>query len=208
MSNENARSMSMARYQSARRMVLGCMILLICLLLVFSASSQPELWHEQIEAYGLVLMLIGIAGRLWSILYIDGHKSKTMVQTGPYSVTRNPLYFFSSVAALGVGAQTGSLLVALTCGLICAVSFHVVARHEERYLTAVLGAPYTDYIARVPRFFPNPLIYRDQETVTFRPKILNNTLFDGLVFFASIPFFEFMEVAQASGWIPVLFSVP
>lgn len=205
MSNEKLQSM--ARYQSARRMVLGCMILLICLLLVFSASDQPELRHEQIEAYGLALMLVGIAGRLWSILYIDGHKSKSVVQTGPYSVTRNPLYFFSSVAALGVGAQTGSLVVALACCVICVMSFHVVARREERYLATVLGAPYGDYIARVPRFFPNPLIYRDQPTVTFRPKILNNTLLDGLVFFASIPFFEFIEMAQESQLIPVFFHV-
>ena len=205
MSTENPQTM--ARYQAARRLMLGCMILLICLLLVFSASDQSELWHEQIEAYGLALMLIGIAGRLWSILYIDGHKSKSVVQTGPYSVTRNPLYFFSSVAALGVGAQTGSLVVALACCIICIVSFHVVAMREERYLTAVLGAPYADYLKRVPRFFPNPLIYRDQETVTFRPKILNNTLLDGLVFFASIPFFEFIEVAQARHLIPVVFHV-
>ncbi|MBS9721691.1 isoprenylcysteine carboxylmethyltransferase family protein [Tianweitania sp. BSSL-BM11] len=202
MSRENAQAM--ARYQSARRMVIGAMIALICLLLVFSASAQPELRHEQIEAYGLALMLLGIAGRLWSILYIDGHKSTSVVQTGPYSITRNPLYFFSSLAALGVGAQTGSLLVALACGVICAISFHVVARREERYLTTVLGAPYSDYLTRVPRFFPNPLIYRDQATVTFRPKILNNTLLDGLVFFASIPFFEMIERAQESGFIPVL----
>lgn len=205
MSNEN--SQAMARYQAARRMVIGCMILLICLLLVFSASHQPDLRHEQIEAYGLVLMLVGIAGRLWSILYIDGHKSTSVVQTGPYSVTRNPLYFFSSVAALGVGAQTGSLWVAVACGAICAIAFHIVAMREERYLTAVLGAPYVDYMARVPRFFPNPLIYRDQATVTFRPKILNNTLLDGLVFFAAIPFFEFIEMAQESGMVPVLFRV-
>lgn len=205
MSNETLPSM--ARYQAARRMVLGCMILLVCLLLVFSASDQPDLRHEQIEAYGLVLMLVGIAGRLWSILYIDGHKSKSVVQTGPYSITRNPLYFFSSVAALGVGAQTGSLVVALACCVICVISFHVVALREERYLAAVLGAPYSDYIKRVPRFFPNPLIYRDQPTVTFRPKILNKTLLDGLVFFGAIPFFEFIEMAQESQMIPVFFRV-
>lgn len=205
MSAESAKAM--ARYQSARRMVLAAMVVLICILLVFSGSAHSPLWHEEIESYGMALMLLGIGGRLWSILYIDGHKSQSVVQTGPYSIMRNPLYFFSSIAAMGVGAQTGSALIALACFAVCAISFHVVALREERHLKELLGAPYEDYLERVPRFFPNPMIYRDQPEVTFRPKILNNTLLDGLVFLLSIPFFELVEAGQDSGLIPVLFHV-
>ncbi|TKT82758.1 isoprenylcysteine carboxylmethyltransferase family protein [Aquamicrobium sp. LC103] len=203
MSDENAKSL--ASYQSARRFVLALLIALICFVLVFAASLQNELMHERIESLGLALILVGIGGRLWSILYIGGRKSAEVVSTGPYSVMRNPLYFFSTIAAAGVGAQTGSYVVATLFAVLCAIVFHVVALREERHLKATLGAPYLDYIGRVPRFLPNPRLFRDDCEVTFRPRLFNTTLLDGLIFLVSIPFFELIEEGQEIGLIPVLF---
>jgi len=194
----------LAAYQNARRLVIALLLLFFGLVLVFVASAQSEQAHERIEAYGIMLIMIGIFGRLWSILYIGGRKSAEVVAVGPYSVTRNPLYLFSSVAAVGAGAQTGSLWVAVAFGVLCALAFHVVIRREEGYLRGKLGAAYRDYLARVPRFFPNPFIYRDLDLVSFEPRILKRTLVDGLAFFVSIPFFEVLEWGQQSGSIPVL----
>jgi len=205
MSGETAKAM--AAFQSSRRYVLAFLIGIICLLLVFGGSSQTEMMHELIEAYGLALILIGVGGRLWSILYIGGRKSAELVSSGPYSVTRNPLYFFSTVAAMGVGAQTGSLVISGLSGLFCAFAFHLVALREERYLKATLGAPYLAYAKKVPRFLPNSWLYTDRESVTFRPQIFNRTLVDGLAFLSSIPFFELVEKGQEMGMIPMLFQV-
>ncbi|RWP86570.1 MAG: isoprenylcysteine carboxylmethyltransferase family protein [Mesorhizobium sp.] len=201
-----ARSTSeMGRYQRRRRVLLALLIGAFCALLIFGGSPHDELTHERIEAHGIALILIGIGGRLWSILYIGGRKSAEVVTTGPYSVMRNPLYFFSTVAAVGIGTQTGSAVVAVASAVLCAAAFHIVTLREERHLTTVLGAPYKDYVARVPRFFPNPRLYRDQAEVTFTPRIFNHTLRDGLMFLVSIPFFELIESGQESGVIPVLF---
>ncbi|RUU91493.1 MAG: isoprenylcysteine carboxylmethyltransferase family protein [Mesorhizobium sp.] len=201
-----ARSTSeMGRYQRRRRVLLALLIGAFCALLIFGGSPHDELTHERIEAHGIALILIGIGGRLWSILYIGGRKSAEVVTTGPYSVMRNPLYFFSTVAAVGIGTQTGSAIVAVASAVLCAAAFHIVTLREERHLTTVLGAPYKDYVARVPRFFPNPRLYRDQAEVTFTPRIFNHTLRDGLMFLVSIPFFELIESGQESGVIPVLF---
>ncbi|RUU09293.1 isoprenylcysteine carboxylmethyltransferase family protein [Mesorhizobium sp. M7A.T.Ca.TU.009.01.3.2] len=201
-----ARSTSeMGRYQRRRRVLLALLIGAFCALLIFGGSPHDELTHERIEAHGIALILIGIGGRLWSILYIGGRKSAEVVTTGPYSVMRNPLYFFSTVAAVGIGTQTGSAIVAVASAVLCAAAFHIVTLREERHLATVLGAPYKDYVARVPRFFPNPRLYRDQAEVTFTPRIFNHTLRDGLVFLVSIPFFELIESGQESGVIPVLF---
>ncbi|HEU4987886.1 MAG TPA: isoprenylcysteine carboxylmethyltransferase family protein [Rhizobiaceae bacterium] len=203
MDRETASAMS--TYQASRRIVLGTITAFICLLLVFGGSLQSELTHERIEAHGIALILIGIGGRLWSTLYIGGRKSAEVVSTGPYSVMRNPLYFFSTIAAAGIGAQTGSLLIAVVMPVLCATAFYFVTLREERYLKATLGAPYEAYLARVPRFFPNPRLFRDDAEVTFKPRLLNRTLLDGLVFLVSIPFFELIEEGQEVGWIPVLF---
>jgi len=205
MSGETAKAM--AAFQSSRRYVLALLIGVIGILLVFGSSLQNEMMHELIEAYGLVLILIGIGGRLWSILYIGGRKSAELVSAGPYSVTRNPLYFFSTVAAVGVGAQTGSLVISALAGLFCAVAFYFVALREERYLKATLGAPYLAYVERVPRFLPIPWLYRDEERVTFKPQIFNRTLVDGLVFLSATPFFELVEMGRDMGLIPVLFQL-
>ncbi len=195
----------MGRYQRRRRVLLALLIGAFCALLIFGGSLHDELTHERIEAHGIVLILIGIGGRLWSILYIGGRKSAEVVATGPYSVMRNPLYFFSTVAAVGIGTQTGSVIVAVASAVLCAGAFHIVTLREERHLTTVLGAPYKDYVARVPRFFPNPRLFRDQAEVTFTPRIFNHTLRDSLMFLVSIPFFELIESGQEGGVIPVLF---
>lgn len=198
---------SIASYQRQRRLVLAVLITLFTLLLVFGAPVYNEVVQERYEGNGTVLILIGIGGRLWSILYIGGRKSAELVTDGPYSIMRNPLYFFSTIAAAGIGAQTGSATVMVAAVALCAVAFHIVALREERHLKAVLGAPYDDYLARVPRFLPNPRLFKDQAEVTFQPRLLKTTMVDGLALLLSVPLFELIEQGQENGWIPVLFNL-
>ncbi len=198
---------ALARYQVARRAILAVIVLIAFSTLVFVGSVHDELTHEYIETLGLVLILIGIGGRLWATLYIGGRKSAVVVSTGPYSITRNPLYLFSSIAAAGIGAQTGSYVVACLFMVLCAVFFLFVARREERFLSATLGGEYVAYLQRVPRFVPNPWLYRDDAEVTFQTGRLRATFIDGLVFLAAIPVLEAIETAQDNGTIPLLFRL-
>jgi protein-S-isoprenylcysteine O-methyltransferase Ste14 len=197
-------AMSIARYQTARRAILAVLVVAAMGMLVFVGSVHDELTHERIETLGLVLIVIGIGGRLWATLYIGGRKASEVVSTGPYSVTRNPLYLFSSIAAAGVGAQTGSYTVACLFMLTTAALFHVVALREERFLAATLGDLYLAYKARVPRFWPNPFLYRDAAEVTFQTRRLRVTLLDGLMFLLAIPVLEAIETAQDSGAVQTL----
>ena len=197
----------LARFQTARRAILAVLIFIAFFALVFGGSLHDELMHERIETLGLALILVGIGGRLWATLYIGGRKSAEVVSTGPYSITRNPLYLFSTIAAAGVGAQTGSYVVACLLMVVCAGVFHLVALREERFLAATLGEEYLAYMGRVPRFLPNPLLYRDDAEVTFQTGRLRSTLVDGLAFLAAIPVLEAVETAQEMGIVPVLFSL-
>lgn len=197
----------MSDYQRMRRYALAVLIVLVAIPLIFGQSSHGELEHEQIESVGAMLILIGIGGRLWATLYIGGRKSAEVVDTGPYSVMRNPLYFFSTIAIMGVGAQAGSYVLALGFAVLCWAAFSLVIRREETFLAERMGTPYRDYLARVPRFFPKPRLWRDRLEVTFNPRLLNRTLIDGLAFVASVPLFEFIEEAQEQGWIPVFFHL-
>lgn len=201
---------SMGHYQAMRRLVLAILVILLLTALLFGQSVFPPdtTLHETIEMVGVLLIFLGIVGRLWSTLYIGGRKSEEVVSSGPYSMTRNPLYVFSTMAAAGVGAQMGSVLATLGFGLLCAAAFHIVILREEKFLKGIFGPPYEAYMARVPRFVPNPSLYDEGDTGSFRPKLLLSTLLDGLVFLAAMPFFESIEAMQQSGILPVLFRLP
>lgn len=201
---------SLSRYQKRRRYVVG---LLIATLFLFYLAVQswypPETaMHEGVEMVGVVLIFLGIVGRLWSTLYIGGKKAAAIIDSGPYSMTRNPLYLFSAVAAAGVGAQSGSVLTAVIFFALCAAAFHVVTLREERFLTAQFGQPYVDYLARVPRFFPKLSLYREGSVEGFQSKRLLNTLLDGLLFLLAMPLFEWIDHAQMAGTLPVLLRLP
>ncbi|GLS29759.1 Protein-S-isoprenylcysteine O-methyltransferase Ste14 [Mesorhizobium albiziae] len=196
----------LSRYQRRRRLVLALLVAAIFLALFFVASAWPtdDTLHEDVEAFGIGAMLIAILGRSWCTLYIGGRKSAEIVRGGPYSVTRNPLYVFSTIGAAGIGAMTGSITVAVVFAVLCYAAFHAVILVEEAYLEENFGEPYRQYMREVPRFFPNPSLFKESEMLTVRPQLLYRTFADGLLFLAAYPFFEFVEYLQQSGALPVL----
>ncbi|SKA23896.1 methyltransferase family protein [Consotaella salsifontis] len=201
--------MSLARYQRLRRLVLAFLLLLVLLALLFVRSSwQDEDIHEMIEQIGLGIIVVGIVGRIWCTLYIGGRKSAEIVEAGPYSVTRNPLYVFSTLAAAGLGAQSGSLTIALLTAIGCYIAFNVVIRREEKFLSEKFGAPYRSYLERVPRFWPKPSLFRDSPELNVNMRRVYATLYDGLVFFAAMPVLEFVEILQDKSILPVLLRLP
>lgn len=197
-------------YQHTRRMVLAVVVVVLFAMLLFGQSVFPPDTpvHETIEMVGVVLIFLGIVGRLWSTLYIGGRKSSEVVTGGPYSITRNPLYVFSTLAAAGVGAQIGSITAMIGFAALCAGAFYIVILREEKFLKEVLGAPYQAYLAKVPRFFPKLSLYQEGDTGGFKPRLLRTTLLDGLVFLVALPAFELIDGAQQSGILPVLFRFP
>ncbi len=173
-----------------------------------SVAPSGSMTHEMVEWLGIVLIVVCIIGRTWSSLYIGGRKIEEFVQTGPYSVMRNPLYFFSCLGAVGVGMQVGSVVLGLLTGLLAYAVFYVVVQREEDLLGERYGAAYAAYLAKVPRFFPNPFLWQDEPTLTIRPPRVTRTFLDALVFLLAVPGAEFFEQLQEAGVIPVLLKLP
>jgi protein-S-isoprenylcysteine O-methyltransferase Ste14 len=163
--------------------------------------------HEIMELTGVLLVLVCFIGRLWSILYVGGKKNDELVSIGPFSVTQNPLYFFSTVGATGIGLMYGSVLVAAALGLASFVIFRVTARKEAEFLLGKFGPAYSAYAERTPRFWPNPLLYRDQAEQLFSTHALQRTFRDGLYFLALFPAIEMAEHLRVSGLLPVFFTL-
>lgn len=54
------------------------------------AESSP--WALAFDFAGWLLFLAYLGIRIWATLYVGGVKDKVLQTTGPYSITRNPLY--------------------------------------------------------------------------------------------------------------------
>ncbi|WP_297799438.1 isoprenylcysteine carboxylmethyltransferase family protein [uncultured Brevundimonas sp.] len=196
------------RVQKIRKAALGAGMSAILALALFTASRGGEPLHEGVEAFGLALIVVCIVGRAWCSLYIGGRKKAEIVDRGPYSISRNPLYLFSFMGAFGAGAQTGSLTLATAFLAVAMLVFHFTIRREEAWLSDAFGQSYRDYCARTPRFGPDFSRWRDAESLDVRPRFFLITLRDGLIFLLAIPLFEAIEALQHIGWLGTLLRLP
>lgn len=197
------------RVQLIRKGVLALAIVAVVALAAISHSLGGETpAHEGLEAIGIGLIALCVVGRAWCSLYIGGRKKAEIVDRGPYSISRNPLYVFSFMGAFGMGALTGSLTIALLFLLIAALVFRATVKREEAWLSEAFGAAYAAYMARTPRFWPDPSKWRDSETLEIRPVFFLRTLRDGAVMAFAYPLFESLEYFQDIGWLRVVLSLP
>ena len=186
----------------------AAVLAVVLLLLTKPALTEGSNGHETLEFLGFCLVLACVAGRLWSILYVGGKKNEELVSTGPFSMSQNPLYFFSTVGAVGIGLLYGSLVAAAVLGVASFLIFRVTARKEAEYLLGKFGPAYTAYIKTTPRFWPNPLLYRDDDQLQFSTRALKRTFHDGLYFLAIFPAIELIEYLRRTGLLfPALFTL-
>ena len=76
-----------------------------------------------------------------------------MVSTGPYALTRNPMYLGHIIFLIGLTLTLKSWLAAMiTIGT--AIWFHLRVIGDEKKLIPRLGQPYVNYLATVKRWIP------------------------------------------------------
>ena len=203
-------SVNIARVQRRRKIaVLAFSVVVLALVLVtHSAAGSNTAWHETVDIAGAALIVLCILGRTWTSIYIAGSKRRLVVDIGPYSLVRNPLYVFSAIGAAGVGLTTGSVAIGGLLGLATLLIFHIVILSEENFLGERFPAEYADYTARVGRWIPKFSAWRDEKWVSTRPANIVTTFRDTCLFLLAVPAFELVEHLQDSGILPVLFSLP
>lgn len=108
-----------------------------------------------------LLLLLGIALLLWCAreFYVAGRGTlapweppRSLVVSGPYRVTRNPMYVAVLLILLGWAVLFSS--GALTAyAFAIAIAFHLrILFHEEPFLARTHGLAWAAYGARVPRW--------------------------------------------------------
>src|SRR5690606_26856193 len=130
-----------------------------------------------------------------------GRKNQRVVHDGPYSMSRHPLYFGTTLGALGFGLMLGSVLLAVLLGALALAILVATAPREERFLRAEFGPDYDAYAARVRhRVLPQPGLFQTPAEVVFVPKILRTNGGDALGFLLVIPLVEVIEWLRSLGF--------
>lgn len=109
---------------------------------------------------GLALLAAGIGLMAWAMRQFAQAKTNvptdlpatTIVTSGPYRWSRNPIYVSLTLIHLGIACWVngGWLLVSLALTLV--VMVYGVIRREERYLEAKFGETYRAYRKEVRRW--------------------------------------------------------
>jgi len=125
-----------------------------------SVGDPLVIGHPGVRATGWFLVAVFGLWNGWALQSMARHRTAllpggattTVIQTGPYRFSRNPLYVGLIVPDIGLALLSGSLwaLVLVPLGVIALVWGAILP--EERYLSAKFGTEYAEYCRRVRRW--------------------------------------------------------
>ena len=186
------------------------MFALAFFLLVLTTTSRQEgsLVEPLLFMAGLALVGAATVGRLWCSLYISGQKNNELITVGPYSVTRNPLYFFSFLGFAGVGLATETITLALAFCAFFAIVYPVIISGEERFLRERFGAAFAAYCARTPRFVPRLSLYVEPATWSVDTRRFRQTMTDVVWFVWLVAIIEMVEALHEHGVVAARMALP
>ncbi len=132
---------------------------------LFSKSPYPPPIDIACKVLGVIAVGVGVGGRLYSTLFIGGMKNegidgKTFIDYGPYANTRNPLYFFSFIAFMGLLALQAQIILLVVGALGFYWIYQRTIKREESFLVDKFGDSYRQYLKSVPRFFRAGILKR------------------------------------------------
>jgi protein-S-isoprenylcysteine O-methyltransferase Ste14 len=124
------------------------------------ATPLPLLPAALAVSVGPLVVVVAIALFLYSTATfraagtpVPARKPTTViVRTGPYRLSRNPIYLAFSLLQLGIAIWVNSVWLLTTLVGAVALMHCVVIPKEERYLERKFGAQYLDYKASVRRW--------------------------------------------------------
>lgn len=186
------------------------LLLLILLILVFTHHSwgQDSVTDLFMEVTGMVFIVACTFGRLWASLYACGYKDETIIRQGPYSVMRNPLYFFSFLGTIGIGLASENLLV-LGLGVVAFLLYYpFVIRSEEAYLSNKFGDEYRTYMRSTPRYLPDFRQLAEPEFHQVNVRAYKRALSDATMFVWLYLLMLIVEKLHYMKVLPVVLHIP
>jgi len=183
-------------------------------LLIVLICVSGNLWQDKSQIVNSIMFLLGVVlvgiatlGRLWCSVYIAGYKTDHLVTQGPYSMCRNPLYFFSLLGALGVGLCSGTFLIPLFIIIAFSGYYLFVINSEEAELRRLHKSEFEIYLTKVPRFFPKKSLLNEPEKYLVKPIVIKRHMFDALWFIWLLGVFELIKTLRELKILPTIFKI-
>jgi protein-S-isoprenylcysteine O-methyltransferase Ste14 len=122
--------------------------------LPFVPATVPAGW------VGTIVFVLALALGVWAIVTMiragsnvpTNRPSTTIVERGPYRVTRNPIYLGMFLGQVGLAVAFNSVWLYVTLVPFALVIRYGVVAREEAYLERKFGDVYPNYRARVRRW--------------------------------------------------------
>jgi protein-S-isoprenylcysteine O-methyltransferase Ste14 len=133
---------------------------------------------------GFICVALACLGRIWTSVFIAGHKDLDLVTTGPYARCRHPLYAASVLGALGLGLTSRSVLLCVIVVVLIAALVIYAAACEEQFLADSFPEAYQAYVAATPhKWWPRGGARPLPDRLDVRPAIFWKAFLDAASFF-------------------------
>ena len=116
-------------------------------------------------AIGAALAIVGEAVRIWATGHLE--KGREVTTSGPYALTRHPLYVGSSLIAAGIAVMSARLVVVFIVVAYLVITIPAAISTEEAELEERFGTSYGAYrdgrAGAAPRQFSPARVMRNRE---------------------------------------------
>jgi protein-S-isoprenylcysteine O-methyltransferase Ste14 len=116
-------------------------------------------------AWGAGVAAIGEALRIWAAGHLE--KGREVTASGPYRLTRHPLYVGSSIMGAGFAIASARLAAVALVAIYLALTIGAAIKSEESHLTEKFGRAYPEYregrSSTAPRRFSLARAWRNRE---------------------------------------------
>ncbi len=182
-------------------------VALIGIILFTRTTIENELMKIVLDKAGLLLITLGALGRIWAYMYIAGYKITTLVQEGPYSTVRNPLFFFSFLGTVGIALATENIIFMVLIIMLFLIYYPFVILHEEEELKDIHKENFFKYAQNTPRFLPRFSRLTQPIRYEVNAKVFNRIFVSVIWFFIAYIFIFFIKFMHSKGLIPLLLDI-
>jgi protein-S-isoprenylcysteine O-methyltransferase Ste14 len=182
-------------------------VALIGIILFTRTTIENELMKIVLDKAGLLLITLGALGRIWAYMYIAGYKITTLVQEGPYSTVRNPLFFFSFLGTVGIALATENIIFMVLIIMLFLIYYPFVILHEEEELKNIHKENFFKYAQNTPRFLPRFSKLTQPIKYEVNAKVFNRIFVSVIWFFIAYIFIFFIKFMHSKGLIPLLLDI-
>jgi protein-S-isoprenylcysteine O-methyltransferase Ste14 len=164
---EKARSLEGGEFDRGSTTLIGAsfgiaiLVLLVASLLDYLRSGEvPD--NELVGWIGIILILAGLALRVWAALTLGEFYTRTLlitdrqrvVESGPYRLIRHPGYLGDIILWAGAALATANWIAIVLIIPLMVAAYTYRIRHEETMLLVTCGEQYRNYVARTRKLIP------------------------------------------------------